>query len=171
MDCRHEINLAEGIIYLKEGIESLKASIERLVHNFAQKRSFMKCPQCGFEEKRKGHLTDIQFGIFWMNYPRKIGKGAAEKVWFKIKGDDELFDKIVRAVNEQKNGQSWTRDNGIYIPHPATWLNQRRWEDEAERKAFQPPEPDQDRMAAAEKRLDEIREREYQRILKRENLK
>ena len=24
----------------------------------------------------------------------------------------------------------WQRDNGQYIPHPATWLNQGRWDDE-----------------------------------------
>jgi hypothetical protein len=24
----------------------------------------------------------------------------------------------------------WTKDGGQFIPHPATWLNQKRWEDE-----------------------------------------
>jgi hypothetical protein len=28
--------------------------------------------------------------------------------------------------------EQWRRDDGRFIPHPATWLNQRRWEDEAE---------------------------------------
>jgi len=34
--------------------------------------------------------------------------------------------------------ESWNRDGGRYIPHPSTWLNGRRWEDEL---APAPPSP------------------------------
>ena len=37
---------------------------------------------------------------------------------------------MIDAVEKQKKTDQWTRDGGQYIPHPATWLNQRRWEDE-----------------------------------------
>lgn len=108
-----------------------------------------------------------QFLAFWMAYPRKVGKGAAERVWAKLKGDPEVFGKILKAVENQKTGESWNRDNGIYIPHPATWLNQRRWEDEAVAKwvdPFKKTTPDPDRMIQAEQRLEALREREIQRI-------
>ena len=41
---------------------------------------------------------------------------------------------MVKAIEVQKKSEQWQRDNGQYIPHPSTWLNQRRWEDEMEVK-------------------------------------
>jgi len=35
-------------------------------------------------------------------------------------------------VNAQKATEQWRKDNGQFIPHPQTWLNQRRWEDDVE---------------------------------------
>ena len=69
--------------------------------------------------------------FFWELYPRKVGKGDAKKKWDKIKPNSELFDKIINAVKENINHNSqWKRDNGQFIPHPATWLNQGRWDDD-----------------------------------------
>ena len=31
-----------------------------------------------------------------------------------------------------KDSDQWTRDDGRFIPHPATWLNGRQWEDEVQ---------------------------------------
>lgn len=70
------------------------------------------------------------FGEFWAAYPRKIGKGAAEKAWRKIAPDEALSIGIVKAVNEQRACEQWQREGGKYIPHAATWLNGKRWEDE-----------------------------------------
>ena len=36
------------------------------------------------------------------------------------------------GLRRQKDSVQWQRDGGKYIPHPSTWLNQRRWEDETE---------------------------------------
>lgn len=108
-----------------------------------------------------------QFSIFWKSYPRKVGKGACERIWAQMRGNEELFTKILTAVDNQKQGESWQKDGGIYIPHPATWLNQRRWEDETVTKWVDPykkPENDPSKMDAAKKRLEELREREWNRI-------
>lgn len=72
------------------------------------------------------------FDTFWQLYPRKVGKVKAQQSWKKINPDDELTAKICRAVIQQKYSPQWTKDNGQFIPHPTTWLNQRRWEDEIE---------------------------------------
>ena len=80
------------------------------------------------DEKPATHEHD--FAQFWSAYPRKIGKGAAEKSWSKIKMDDALFKTVLDAVESQKKSNQWKRDNGQYIPNPSTWLNQKRWEDE-----------------------------------------
>jgi len=39
--------------------------------------------------------------------------------------------QILKAIAVQRQSEQWQRDRGQYIPHPATWLHQRRWEDEA----------------------------------------
>lgn len=76
-------------------------------------------------------LSEKRFEEFWSLYPRKEGKGAARKKWEQIKPDSELFDKIINAVQENINrNPQWKRDNGQFIPHPATWLNQGRWDDD-----------------------------------------
>lgn len=72
------------------------------------------------------------FAKFWQAYPRRVGKANALKAWGKLSPDDDLTEKIVGAVERQKRTDQWQRDEGRYIPHPATWLNQRRWEDEIE---------------------------------------
>lgn len=70
------------------------------------------------------------FERFWKMYPRKVGKGKAEAAWKKIKRPYETLNKILVALSWQKATEQWTDQNGRYIPHPATYLNQRRWEDE-----------------------------------------
>lgn len=70
------------------------------------------------------------FAEFWKAYPRKTGKGNARKAWKKIRPSQTLQKKIMAAVDQQRRSQQWTRDDGKYIPHPTTWLNQERWDDE-----------------------------------------
>lgn len=70
------------------------------------------------------------FEIFYKFYPRKVSKLKAKKAWDKIKPDQELFTKIMVAVEGSKKSDQWTTDDGKFIPHPSTWLNGHRWEDE-----------------------------------------
>ena len=58
----------------------------------------------------------------------------AIKAWKKINPSPELVKKIVNSVEIQSHSEQWRRDNGRFIPYPATWLNNRRWEDEVETK-------------------------------------
>ena len=39
------------------------------------------------------------------------------------------LETLVTAVERQKCSDQWTQNNGQFIPHPATWLNQGRWDD------------------------------------------
>lgn len=71
-----------------------------------------------------------RFARFWKAYPRKTGKGAAEKAWEKLKPTEELLLSMLAALGWQTRSADWQKDSGAFIPHPATWLNQRRWEDE-----------------------------------------
>lgn len=72
------------------------------------------------------------FSRFWKLYPRKVGKDKAEKAWAKLKLTQTLYDTIIKALAAHSLTPGWTKDNGQYIPHPATWLNGKRWEDEVQ---------------------------------------
>ena len=68
------------------------------------------------------------FDAFWVAYPKKVGKGAAEKAFSKL--SPSLLPQMLSAIDAQKQSDQWKKDGGQFIPNPATWLNQRRWEDE-----------------------------------------
>ena len=74
-------------------------------------------------------LTE-RFERFWKTYPKKLGKGNAEKAWFKIKPGEQLTVDILAAIERGKTSAQWTKDDGQFIPYPATWLNRKGWEDE-----------------------------------------
>ncbi len=70
------------------------------------------------------------FDRFWEAYPKKVAKEAARKAFAKHKPDEALLNTMLSALETQKESDQWTRDNGQFIPHASTWLNQKRWEDD-----------------------------------------
>ncbi|BDT68536.1 hypothetical protein os1_27190 [Comamonadaceae bacterium OS-1] len=70
------------------------------------------------------------FVKFWDCYPKKVSKSDAQKAFAKLKADAELVDAILLALASQKQSPDWQKDGGKFVPHPATWLNGKRWEDE-----------------------------------------
>jgi len=68
------------------------------------------------------------FDTFWNAYPRKTNKGFAKQVFQRMSVDQALLDKMILAIGQQKKTDQWK--NPQYIPHPSTWLNGERWEDE-----------------------------------------
>ncbi|HEX5422482.1 MAG TPA: hypothetical protein VFW94_02960 [Candidatus Acidoferrales bacterium] len=75
---------------------------------------------------------------FWPAYPRKVGKANAEKAWRKLHPDPETVKDIVAAIAVQRESDQWCRDGGQFIPHPATWLNGKRWRDDVSQNAGAP---------------------------------
>jgi hypothetical protein len=69
------------------------------------------------------------FDDFWKAYPRKTNKGFARKVFEKLKVDDAMLTKMIQAIYVQ-NKNVWKDKDQQYIPHPSTWLNGERWEDD-----------------------------------------
>lgn len=78
-----------------------------------------KTPVQGFEE-------------FWKAFPKKASKGSALKAWNKLRPGKELREKIMAAIERAKKSEQWNRENGRFIPYPATWLHAQGWEDELE---------------------------------------
>lgn len=83
----------------------------------------------GIGNKKEEEKREL-FDQFWAAYPRKVGKDGAWKAWQKRRPDGALLDQMIAALAWQRRSQAWTKDGGQFIPHPATWLNQARWEDE-----------------------------------------
>ncbi len=67
---------------------------------------------------------------FWPVYPRKVGKGAARRAAARLRPDADLRRRIVEAIRKQRTCDQWTKDGGQFVPHPATWLRQERWDDQ-----------------------------------------
>jgi hypothetical protein len=89
---------------------------------------------------RKSSLADHPlFAGFWEVYPRKTARQKAADAFAKIDPDDALLKAMLAAVDAQKRSEQWTKDHGNFIPHPATWLNGRRWEDQPPEKLIAPP--------------------------------
>ena len=74
-------------------------------------------------------MAGEDFERFWTAYPRKVGKRNALRAFQRLSAEDALAaieDVSIRATRDP----DWTKDGGTYVPHPATYLNGRRWEDE-----------------------------------------
>lgn len=79
----------------------------------------------------------VGFVEFWSAYPKKVGKGAAMKVWSRMKVNGHL-PKVLASVAAQRRSEQWQKEGGQFIPNPATWLGQMRWEDEVGTDAGRP---------------------------------
>lgn len=75
-------------------------------------------------------LLDGSFDEFWKVYPNRKNKSKAEAAWKKIKMTPELYGEIMRSLAVQVRSHAWTKSNGEFVPHPTTWLNGKRWQDE-----------------------------------------
>ena len=73
--------------------------------------------------------NDPGFLSFWEVYPKKLSKLNAMNAWAKITPTDDVVRRIVSDVTAKRNSPDWIKDGGQFIPHPATYLNGRRWED------------------------------------------
>lgn len=81
----------------------------------------------GKDSTGKDNNTCVEFDRFWSLYPKKIDKQGALRAFKKVDVDIEV---IIKALENHKRSLQWTKDGGQFIPHPTTWLNQRRWEAE-----------------------------------------
>ena len=86
------------------------------------------------------------FDSFWKAYPKKKAKDDAKKAFDKRKPDKALLDLMLSAIAMQSKSEDWLKDGGKFIPYPATWLNDGRWQDEE--TAISKPKPGPDPMQA-----------------------
>ncbi len=80
-------------------------------------------------EGNKDGESSEEFNEFWAAYPKKKKKPAALKAWKKQKPP---IAEVLASLEKYKKTESWKKEGGQFIPHPASWLNDREWEDEVE---------------------------------------
>lgn len=91
----------------------------------------------------RGAVSETQdFQDFWAAYPRRTGKGAALKAWAHAAPP---LAACLATLEWQRRTPQWSSDGGRFVPHPATWLNRRGWEDEP------PADPPADRVLLSER--------------------
>jgi hypothetical protein len=72
-------------------------------------------------------ITEM-FEEFWALYPRKIAKAVARKAFARLSEQQQL--DACKAIDDHLAYWKVKETELEFIPHPATWLNQERWEDE-----------------------------------------
>jgi hypothetical protein len=70
------------------------------------------------------------FEIFWASYPahRQTGRKSAYSEWRKLKPDREMLDRMLSALDRQKESSDWIKEDGRYVPGIRKWLEDRYWE-------------------------------------------
>ena len=90
-------------------------------------------PQSIVKKKRVKKTYTKPFLEFYSKYPLKENKGAAFKAWKKIPDRQELLPSMLEAIAAQVVYKANKKARGDFCPewpHPSTWLNNARWEDE-----------------------------------------
>jgi 2'-5' RNA ligase len=72
----------------------------------------------------------MQFDEWYKNYPRKVAKGDARKAWTQMEKVMPPLEQMLKVLEAQKKQEDWRKDGGKFIPYPATYLRQERWDDE-----------------------------------------
>jgi len=70
-----------------------------------------------------------RFDRWYPTYPNKQHRPEAERAFRKVDPDDALTDRIIDDTAARRQGRKWAEG---YIEHPATYLNNRVWEDDIE---------------------------------------
>lgn len=110
----------------KKGGRGNKANESDLKQNKANESKMPNIRHKTQDKDKDKDNSASPFESFWAAYPRKVGKQAAKKAFSKVSVPVKT---LIDAVNSQKNSEQWRKDNGQYIPNPATWLNKGRWDD------------------------------------------
>jgi hypothetical protein len=70
-----------------------------------------------------------RFNRWYGVYPKHEKRPEAERAWSKLLPDDELTARLIADVEARTAGRKWAEG---YVEQPATYLNQRVWEDDIE---------------------------------------
>lgn len=172
------------------GMEKVREQTRKRVQKHREKQKLLECnvtvTQSNATDKEKEEEKDIdlnniygqddlgqveskkenwesQFEEFYKNYPKKVKKQDVKKWFKKNKPSSELFSSMMSSLEQFRGCADWLKDKGQYIPYPSTWLNQKRWEDEAIEAKVQENTNNQE---LKELNVEAMSEEEYQKLVR-----
>jgi hypothetical protein len=76
-------------------------------------------------ERKREQALKLDFDLFWLPYPKKEAKKAAQKVWDKlsIEKQQKAIDALPSHITK------WAEKDNLYVPNASKWFNEERWED------------------------------------------
>ena len=104
------------------------------------------------EVENECYTREEGFASFWEAYPRKEGRQKALEAFSSV---DAPLDILLSALAAQKKSKQWQKDDGAFIPMPANWLKDRRWEDAPASATPATRQLDEDERAAIAKMMEE----------------
>ena len=69
------------------------------------------------------------FQAFWRAYPKKVNKQWAWEAYLQSGAAQLDQQMLLNALRDQKKSENWRKEAGRYIPKPADWLLDGRWEE------------------------------------------
>jgi hypothetical protein len=82
------------------------------------------------KKNNKKEILEKMFEEFYSMYPRKKSNASAIKTFYKINPDEKLFEEIMNGLKKQIENWKLNKTELQFMNYPASWLNQRKWEDE-----------------------------------------
>lgn len=142
-DCKH---ISKEVIY-KNGSKEIDKRIIKIIHEPIQENlgTYPRKLENPTQENLRDNNTfnntykennkrkfDVQeaFVIFWDKYPNKKAKPKAMTAFKNKCKTTNQFDVILKALDAFIESNDWKKNDGMFIPHPATWLNGERWLDD-----------------------------------------
>jgi hypothetical protein len=114
--------------------ENLGPDVEKASIQNVEKSSSLKGTETTPETTQRENLSaarstelldGILFSTWWESYPRKIDKPSCQRLWMALSVLDRAA--AFQGLEVWNNSTEW--HDRTFIPHPATFLKRRQWED------------------------------------------
>jgi len=83
-------------------------------------------------------IIDAEFEDWWVAYPRKVGKGQAERAYRTARKNGASQADLLEGLAAANRAWTLAKTEKTYMPYPATWLNGKRWLDDPSAAASAP---------------------------------
>jgi hypothetical protein len=121
------ISIVNWHTYQSDKIENDKQNDKPPTNNRQATDNKQECKELK-NVKNKEYTSD--FLEFYTAYPKHKARDDAFKAWNGLNGKRPPLSELLTAIEKQKESEDWKKENGKWIPFPATWLRAGRWDDE-----------------------------------------
>lgn len=84
-------------------------------------------------EDKTAAAAKAPFDLFWDRYPNKVGRADALSAWKDLCISTSISAQILAGLDRWLDSIEWKKEGGRFIPRPAKWLSEQRWEEHPQR--------------------------------------